>query len=156
MDILQLVDRLEAILNRASHIPFTANVIVNEDELLDIIDQMRIAIPEEIKLARRTQQERARIVSEAQEEADRISEEARRQISTMIEQHELVSSAKRRAEQIVREAQEEAMQMRDGANDYVAQVLSQFSEELAKMQTIVRNGLASVGGVDQQDNGDKS
>ena len=51
MDILQLVDRLEEILNQARPFPFTHNVIVDEDRILDLIDQMRVAIPEEMKKA---------------------------------------------------------------------------------------------------------
>ena len=49
MDILHLVDRLEELINNSRYIPFTHNVIVDEDRMLDIIDQMRVAIPEEVK-----------------------------------------------------------------------------------------------------------
>ena len=49
MDILQLIDRLEELFNESKAIPLTRNVMVDEDRMLDIIDQMRIAIPEEVK-----------------------------------------------------------------------------------------------------------
>ncbi len=45
MDILQLIDRLEELFNESKNIPLTRNVMVDEDRMLDIIDQMRIAIP---------------------------------------------------------------------------------------------------------------
>ena len=51
MDILQLIDRLEELFNESKNIPLTRNVMVDEDRMLDIIDQMRIAIPEEVKKA---------------------------------------------------------------------------------------------------------
>ena len=51
MDILQLIDRLEELFNESKAIPLTRNVMVDEDRMLDIIDQMRIAIPEEVKKA---------------------------------------------------------------------------------------------------------
>ena len=60
MDILHLVDRLETLVTEGFHIPFTSNVIVHEDEILDIIDQMRVSVPEEVKLAKRTEAERER------------------------------------------------------------------------------------------------
>ena len=49
MDILHLVDRLEELFNESRPIPLTHNVIVDEDRILEIIDQMRISIPEEVK-----------------------------------------------------------------------------------------------------------
>ena len=52
MDILHLIDRLEALVEDSFHLPFTSNVIVQEDAFLDIIDQMRVTIPEEVKLAK--------------------------------------------------------------------------------------------------------
>jgi cell division septum initiation protein DivIVA len=145
MDILQLVDRMEALVNRGRHIPLTASLIVNEDDLLEVIDQLRIAIPEEIKAARRTQQERARILAEAQEEADRMTEEARKRISTMIDEHEFVAAARSRAEQVLRQAEEQAVAMREGADEYAAQTLTEFDRQLNEIQKQVRNGLASVG-----------
>ena len=145
MDILQLIDRMEALINRGRHIPLTASMIVNEDELLEVIDQMRIAIPEEIKAARRTQQERARILAEAQEEADRMTEEARKRISAMIDEHEFVAAARARAEQVLRQAEEQAVAMREGADEYVAQTLTELDRQLTEIQKQVRNGLASVG-----------
>ena len=52
MDILQLIDRLEELFNAAKAVPFTHNVLVDEDRMLELIDQMRIAIPEEVKTFR--------------------------------------------------------------------------------------------------------
>ena len=51
MDILHLVDRLEELFNESRALPFTRNVVVDEDKMLDIIDQMRVTIPEEVKKA---------------------------------------------------------------------------------------------------------
>ena len=145
MDILQLVDRLEALINRGRHLPLTASIILNEDEILELVDQMRIAVPEEIKSARRVHQERQRIVGEAQEEADRMTEEARRRIGTLIDEHEFVAAARQRADQLVQQAEEQATAMREGANDYVSQSLASFERQLDELQRQVRNGLASVG-----------
>ena len=68
MDILHLIDRLEVLITeKGFRIPFTANVTIQEDEFLDIIDQMRVSIPEEVKLAKRTEAERDRLLLQAQE-----------------------------------------------------------------------------------------
>jgi hypothetical protein len=146
MDILQLVDRLEALVNKSRHIPLSAGIVVNEEAILELVDQLRIAVPEEVKAARRVQQERQRVLTEAQEEADRIVEQARGQISGLIDQDEYVQAARGRAGQLIAQAEEQAAAMRQGADDYVAQVLTQLDEQLAQAQRVVRNGLASVGG----------
>ena len=71
MDILQLIDRLEELFNQSKSIPLTRNVMVDEDRMLDIIDQMRIAIPEEVKKAQQLLGQRDRVLAQAQEEANR-------------------------------------------------------------------------------------
>jgi hypothetical protein len=71
-----LVDRLEALLNKGWRVPLSAKTMIDEDEFLDIVDQMRIAFPEEIKQAKKIVQERERIITQAQEEAKNIVETA--------------------------------------------------------------------------------
>ncbi len=71
MDILHLVDRLEEIVNTGKAVPLTRNVIVDTTALMDIIDQMRISIPEEIKKAQQITAQKDRILAQAQEEANR-------------------------------------------------------------------------------------
>jgi hypothetical protein len=89
MDILYLVDRLEELLNGAWHVPLTSNVMIDEDELLDIIDQMRMSVPEEVKQAKRIQQERDRLIAQAQEEKERIIGLAREDGQAMLDDHEI-------------------------------------------------------------------
>ena len=63
MDILQLIDRLEELFNESKTIPLTRSVMVDEDKMLDIIDQMRIAIPEEVKKAQQVMAQRDRVMA---------------------------------------------------------------------------------------------
>ena len=68
MDILHLVDRLEELFNESRAIPLTHQVVVDEDRMLDIIDQMRVSIPDEVKKAQQLLSQRDRILAQAQEE----------------------------------------------------------------------------------------
>ena len=70
MDILHLIDRLEELFNESRAIPFTHNVVVDEEKMLDLIDQMRVAIPEEMKKAQQVLTQRDRILAQAQEERE--------------------------------------------------------------------------------------
>ena len=65
MDIQHLVDRLEEILNDSKQIPLTTNLMVDEDRIYRLVDQMRSAIPQEIKQAGRVNAERDRILAQA-------------------------------------------------------------------------------------------
>jgi superfamily II RNA helicase len=96
MDILHLIDRLEEIFNESRPIPLTHNVIVDEDKILDLIDQMRVAIPEEVKKAQQITAQRDRILAQAQEEANRTLTLAREKGDQMIERDSIVQSAQPR------------------------------------------------------------
>ena len=144
IEIQHLVDRLESLLNESWLIPLTSNRIINEEEYLDIIDQMRITIPAGIKQAKRIQQERERIIAQAQEEAERIVTLAREQAANLTNEHEVLKTAETKTEALLKQAQQQAEDIRAGADDYVIEVLSALEEQLMALLTTVRNGLEAV------------
>jgi cell division septum initiation protein DivIVA len=144
IEIQHLVDRLESLLNESWRIPLTSNRIINEEEYLDIIDQMRITIPAGIKQAKRIQQERERIIAQAQEEAERIVTLAREQAANLTNEHEVLKTAEAKAEALLEQAQQQAEDIKAGADDYVIEVLSELEEQLMVFLTTVRNGLEAV------------
>ena len=144
IEIQHLVDRLESLLNESWLIPLTSNRIINEEEYLDIIDQMRITIPAGIKQAKRIQQERERIIAQAQEEAERIVAQAREQAASLTNEHEVLKTAETKAEALLKQAQQQAEDTKAGADDYVIEVLSELEEQLMVFLTTVRNGLKAV------------
>jgi hypothetical protein len=145
MDIIHLIDRLEMLITEKSfRIPFTSNVVVQEDEFLDIIDQMRVTIPEEVKLAKRTEAERERMLIQAQEEADRVIDVARDKARALTEDHELITFAKERAQEIESEAKKQAETIISESDEYIVDQLSELEEQLMKTLTTVRNGLHYV------------
>ena len=144
MDILHLIDRLETLVTESFHLPFTSNVIVQEDAFLDIIDQMRVTIPEEVKLAKRTEAERERMLIQADEEANRIVDMAREKANALTEEHELVLFARERAKEIEAEAHRQADEILSDTDEYIIDQLSELEEQLMKTLTTVRNGLRHV------------
>lgn len=144
IDILHLVDRLEELVLEGRAIPFSTRVVMDEGRFLDIVDQMRVSIPEEIKKARRIQQERERIIAQANEEASRIVSLAREEAENLVADHEVVKAADVRTSVILERAQNEAKQIRKDADTYVLDVLSQLEYQLDGLLTTVRNGLRQV------------
>jgi len=144
MDILQLIDRLEELFNESKAIPLTRNVMVDEDRMLDIIDQMRIAIPEEVKKAQQLLGQRDRVLAQAQEEANRTLEIARQKSDQLVGKDVIAQEAQRRSEQILAQARAEADNIRADADDYVIDSLSQLQAELERIMNQVNNGIQAV------------
>ena len=144
MDILQLIDRLEELFNESKTIPLTRNVMVDEDKMLDIIDQMRIAIPEEVKKAQQLLGQRDRVLAQAQEEANRTLEIARQKAEQLVAKDMVAVEAQRRADQILSQARADGEGVRADADDYVINSLRQLEEELERNLNQVRNGIRTV------------
>lgn len=144
MDILHLIDRLEEILNESRPLPFTHNVIVDEDRILDLIDQMRVAIPEEVKKAQQLLAQRDRILAQAQEEANRTLALAREKSEQLVERDAIVQAAQGRAEQIIAQAKTEVIDIRREADDYALDTLTRLELELDRSLTQVRNGIRTL------------
>ncbi|MDD5370585.1 MAG: hypothetical protein PHQ40_15995, partial [Anaerolineaceae bacterium] len=99
MDIQHLVDRLEELFNESRPIWLTHSVIVDEDRMLDLIDQMRVSIPEEVKKAQQILNQRDRLLAQAQEESNRTLSLAREKSDQFVERDAIVNAAQARAEQ---------------------------------------------------------
>lgn len=144
MDIQHLVDRLEEILNTGKHVPFTSSTVIDEQRALELIDQMRISIPEEIEKAKRVLRERDRVMAQANEEAARIRELAREKSETLIQRDAITQAAQARAASIIEQSRHEADTIRAEADQYVIDVLSDLEDALTRTLTVVRNGIAHV------------
>ncbi|GAB4417733.1 MAG: hypothetical protein Kow002_04250 [Anaerolineales bacterium] len=144
MDILQLIDRLEELFNEGKAIPFTHNVAVDEDRMLDIIDQMRISIPEEVKKAKQLLSQKDRVMAQAKEEANRTLEIVREKADEMIKTDSIVAEAQRRADQILAQARADAEATRQEADDYVIESLNRLQDEMERLLNQVGNGIRTL------------
>jgi regulator of protease activity HflC (stomatin/prohibitin superfamily) len=142
---LHLIDQLEALLNEGTHPPLVGKrVLIDEQRAWEVIDQMRVSIPDEVKKAKRINQERDRIIAQANEEATRIVDLGRDEAQQLASETEISRQAQARAQTIVERAQREADALKADADDYTIQVLSKMEEDLAKALGIVRNGLLKL------------
>ena len=144
MEIQHLVDQLETTLNDSKRVPMSAYLLVNEDSVYNLIDQLRVAIPEEIKRAGRVEAERDRILAQAKEEGDRIRELARQEAGDLVERDRVVISAQDRADNILEHARQDSAVLVQDADAYVVGVLSKLEDDLLNSLAVVRNGLNKV------------
>jgi vacuolar-type H+-ATPase subunit H len=150
-DIYHLIDRLERLLAESTRMPLSAYLIINEDDFLDVIDQMRTAIPQQIKDGERLQRERERIVAQAEEEAALIAQQARVEAGKLVADHELSRAAELRANTVMERARREAEILKADANEYARAVLNSLDGQLdavegqiANLLITVRNGLDTM------------
>ncbi|MHC1741266.1 MAG: hypothetical protein AB9897_09180 [Anaerolineaceae bacterium] len=144
MDILHLIDRLEELFNESRPIWFTHSVVMDEDRLLDLIDQMRVAIPEEIKKSQMIISQRERMQAQATEEANRTLVLAREKADKMVEKDPVTQAAQARADQIIAQARQECDQMKQDADDYVLHSLQEMQVEMEKLLSQVKNGILTL------------
>lgn len=144
MDIQHLIDRLEQLLNESRRIPLTANLIVDEDRVFNLVDQLRVAIPEEIKRAGRIEAEKERILAQAKEEAERIRGLAKQEATELVKRDAITAAAQQRADNVLERARRDAEALRHDADVYVVDVLAKLEEDLLHTLSVVRNGMRKI------------
>lgn len=144
MDIQHLLSRLESILLEARRIPGTKYKLVDAERCFQIIDQMVLAIPEELKKAQRVQQEYDRIIAQAHQEAERIRAEAREEAEHLAETSSVLAIAQARAQSIEERARREAERLRADAERYAADTLLRLRDEFEHLLTVVNNGITKL------------
>jgi cell division septum initiation protein DivIVA len=122
----------------------TSRVQIDERDVLDVLDLMRTTVPEEIKQARRINQEREKILAQAQTEANRLVSQAQERVERLVSQDSVLQVAEQRAHDIVTRAQEDAEDVRRGADEYALDMLDRLDAELHRVQGSVRNAIDAL------------
>lgn len=146
MDVLKLINEIEDIIEEGSSVPFSKKVMVDADEILDIIKEIRIRLPDEIKQASWIKEEKQRILAEAQKDADNLLNEAEYRLEELIDQESISKAAKTRAEDIINKAQNNAKEIRLGALEYADSLLLETQEQLKDMITLLNDNRKELRG----------
>jgi len=144
IDIIFLIEQLERLLSSGRAMPLTSNVIIDQTRALDLLDQLRVAVPEEVRQAKRINEETERIVERAQEEAERILARAQEQAAFLIEERELTRAAELKSKEIIANGQREADEIRRGADEYAASVLVKLEGVLIRELQSIKRGLSML------------
>ena len=141
MDIQFLVERLEALVVNARKVPMTSTVMLEQAQVLDLIDQLRVAIPEEVKQARRINQETDRVLAKAREEAESIIGAAQEQAALLLQDQSIIREAESRAQDAIDKADRKAEETMRGADQYAADVLVRLQSDLHKTLSVIEKSL---------------
>lgn len=147
MNVLHLIDELEDIIENSSSIPFAGKVFIDRGEILEIIKEIRIQLPDEIKQAQWIKEERQRILIEAQQEADSTLQDAKVHIEAMVEKDEITKLAHARSEEIISQAQANAKEIRIGARQYADELLGEMEQSLIDMMDTIKQNRKELKGM---------
>ncbi len=138
MNIMILLDHFEELV--ASNFRIAGKVMVDVEELEELLEKIRAALPEEIKEAEWVSREKERYLEQAQEEAKRILREAEAYAERLVREDQIVMRAQQEAEKLISDAKREADNIENGAVQYAGQILQQLDEQLERTIRIVRKG----------------
>ena len=150
MDLIQLIEEMEDLMDGASTVPFSKKVMVDADEVLEILTEMREALPEEIKQAQWVTEEKERIVTEAEREADAIrkgaqkdaddmNKDAQKRFEALINEHDITKQAEKYGEEIVSEAEQNARVLKMQSITYVDEMLATTQNKIQDLLIVLED-----------------
>jgi hypothetical protein len=155
MEILNLIDKLEALATQSKKVPLTGKRMLGAERLLELVDQMRLAVPRGVQEAEDMLGRREQVINQALSDAKRIRAAAEIESRTRLEESEMVRSAKRRGDEILQEAEAQGRQLmervhvelkvrRAGADDYAREALTSLEQDVEAVLKSIRHGLDAV------------
>jgi hypothetical protein len=132
-DILYLVGRLENLISTSRRVPLTNQILLKEADILSIIDQMQVSIPNEIKQARAIVHDKERILAQAQVDANKLIAQAQEKAEEAVHREGLLRLADEKAEQIKVEA-----------DAYVAETLRALRDHLTSIEMDIDRSILSI------------
>jgi hypothetical protein len=144
MDISARIQQLEELIREAKSMPLSSSALVNREEILELIEGLRQALPEEIKQARWVVKDREELLAKARRDAEVVIDKAQAEQARLLSREEVVARSQEEAERLLAEAREQARQIRLEAEDYVDAKLASFEIALARTREDLDRTLAQV------------
>lgn len=140
-----ILDEMDDVLDKAKPFPFSGDKrVVNTDRLRELVDDVRLHMPSEIKEARGVAFDRERILNEAKETADSIIRQAEKRAAAMVMQDTIVKEAKKKALDILTQAKNNAGKITGDANEYVANLMDKTEKFMSIVLQDVRKTKSSL------------
>jgi len=138
MEIYNVLDHLEDGIERAVTVPFSNKSLMDKEDLLEIIKEIRLKLPDDLKQAEWIKEEKQKILEKANEEAKLIIRDAEKRTNEMVNDHEITKNAYMKANNIIESAQRSAKEIKNGTKQYADQILNKIEEILLDTLEVVR------------------
>ena len=139
MEGMEMLDQLEDIIESSKTVPLIGKAMIDKDELLDIIQELRLKMPDDLKQAKWIKGERQRILLEAQKEATSTIKSAEDKIISMINENEITKKANEAAEEIIKNANARAREIRNATKQYMDDALADSEMVLERTLSTLRD-----------------
>lgn len=136
MKVLELLDEIEEIVDTSSGFPLTGKILVEAEEILEIVREIRVELPDEIQQAQWIKDERQRILDEAKKEYETILHDARSQAEALIENDDITLKAKMRADEIMQTAENNVRTLKMNTFDYIDSILYNFQDKMDHLNSV--------------------
>jgi hypothetical protein len=140
VDVNAKIDELIEIVESARAMPMSASCVINRTQVLDLLDDLKRGLPDEMDRARKVLADRDSVMADGRREAERLLERTRTERESIIGNTDVSREAHGAAERILTQARREAEQIRVEADDYVDQKLANFEVVLTKTLSAVGRG----------------
>ena len=144
MEIFTLLETIEDLIENSRTLPFSNKCIIDRDEISNIVKEIRLKLPDELKQAKWVKEERTRIIQEAQKEGEDIVKEAENRIIAMIDEHEITRKAYDEKQRIIESANEMARQMSEGTKEYADNILKDIEQTILTLKSNMDAAQATI------------
>lgn len=136
MRVLELLEEIEEIVDTAAGFPLTGKIMVDSQELLEIVREIRAELPDEIQQAQWIKNERERIIAEAKTQYEAVISDAQKQADNLVENHDITVKSKLRADELMKVTENTARQLKIGTYDYLDGILYSFQGKMSQLSDL--------------------
>ena len=140
MEIMEIIDMMEETIDKATVVPLSGKIVVDKEDLLDYIQEMRLVFPDEVKEAKWVKEERERILAEAQSRSEAMIKNAEEKVVQMIDEHEITKQATANANDIISKAQKDGREIKLAAIKFADELLERVENDVKAMSDKLRQG----------------
>ena len=144
MEVLSLLETIEEMLNKSASIPLTKKSLLDRDELIDVVKEIRLKLPDELRQAKWVKGERQKILVDAQKEANQLIKEAENKIISMIDEHEITKKAYEQKAEIIDSANAFSKDLIDGTKKYADEILAELEANLQDKLAVIKENRSEL------------
>ncbi len=139
MELLELLEQIEEIVESGMNIPLSGGkCVLDRETILELVQEIRLKLPDDIKMAKRITEEKQRVLAEAQQEAENILKNAESRIAALVDENEITKKAYEQAEVIISNAKKNAREIRLGTREYADGILNKVEEILEDTLDVIK------------------
>ena len=138
-DVQRLLDMLYGMIDEAKSAAFSSEkCIINRDEALDLLDEVRAKLPLEIKKAQELVRAREEYVSAAKKEVEKMLRQAELDAKVIVSESETLQQARQRSSEIIRRAESRSKELYHVANTYTEEAIQMALDEVKESRVRFR------------------